>query len=103
MTAQTIPVLLASVFVAGCLVIQSLRRWADEVLLGLTCIFAAVVALLLTELLAGHMPRQYAAAPAMAAPSTRLPYKLTRFNENGPTQMRAANQAPKWRFVGQGD
>ena len=70
---------------------------------GLVWIFFVVVALLGAEVLANYMPRQYAAAPATAAASTHLPYKFTRFNENGPTQMRAANQPLKWRFDGQGD
>ena len=90
MTAQLTPVVFASVFVAGCLVIQALQRWADLVSGGLAWIFAAVVVLLLVEVLANHMPRQYAAAPLKPAPSTCASYGNTSFNQNGPTQLRAS-------------
>ncbi|KQP80249.1 hypothetical protein ASF57_17815 [Methylobacterium sp. Leaf117] len=91
MTAQMIPVALASIFVAGCLIIQALERWSESVLVSLLCIFAMLLALLLTEVLAGRMPRQYARIPARTVQSSRASYGATSFNENGPPQTPASS------------
>jgi len=90
MNAQLIPVAFASVFVAGCLAIQLLQRWSEHVSAGLACIFVVVVLLLVLEILAEHMPRQYAAAPTTPMRSAHVSYGASSFNQNGPTQMRAS-------------
>jgi hypothetical protein len=90
MSVQLFPVAFASVFVAGCLAIRALQRWSEAVAEGLGWIFAVVVAMLIAEVMANHMPRQYAAAPVKPGPSTRASYDTASFNQNGPTQMRAA-------------
>ncbi|KQP52466.1 hypothetical protein ASF41_12505 [Methylobacterium sp. Leaf111] len=89
MSAQLFPVAFASVFVAGCLAIRALQRWSEAVAEGLGWIFAVVVAMLIAEVMANYMSRQYAAAPVKLGPSTRASYDTASFNPNGPTQMRA--------------
>jgi hypothetical protein len=102
MSAQLFPVAFASVFVAGCLAIQALQKWSEIVLGGLGWIFFVVVALLIAEISAEHMPRQYAPVAAMQAPSKPASYGTASFTPNGPTEMRASNQPLQWRFDGQG-
>lgn len=90
MTAQLLPVAFASVFVAGCLAIQALQKWSEIVAKGLAWIFVAVVALLTLEVLANHMPRQYATAKLAPVSSSRASYGSANLNQNNPTQMRAS-------------
>ena len=47
---------MATVFVAGCLMIQSLRRWADRVTDVLDYVFVTVLLLLAGALLVQHAP-----------------------------------------------
>lgn len=49
-----LPLIIATVFVAGCLMIQSLRRWADRVTDVLDYIFVAVLLMLAGAILAMH-------------------------------------------------
>ncbi len=63
---------MAAVFVAGCLMIKTLSRWADHITQALGFLFGTVVVLLVVTWVAQHAPRQPMASSRPVATAAAL-------------------------------
>ncbi|WP_336491116.1 hypothetical protein [Methylobacterium nigriterrae] len=74
MSAHMLPVVLAGMFVAGCLAIQALHRWADQVTEALGGLLFVLGLFFGVVWLADYEPRRHTASTTVAPASATAMY-----------------------------